>query len=119
MLQCMLWSWYLANDTQFYIIGILILLVSVRFDTSLSASMQQVLTCFYHIVIFVIGFYCFMRESILVIFTSDFCNTMVFFAIGFCGVSNPTIGYSQNSSCQIGHTKNSGKYFYYCLELKY
>ncbi|KAG8259127.1 hypothetical protein J6590_017305 [Homalodisca vitripennis] len=26
----MLWSWYLANDTQFYIIGILILLVSIR-----------------------------------------------------------------------------------------
>lgn len=26
----MLWSWYLANDTQFYIIGAIILIVSVR-----------------------------------------------------------------------------------------
>ncbi|XP_005184104.2 nose resistant to fluoxetine protein 6 [Musca domestica] len=28
--MCMLWSWYLANDTQFYIIGALILIVGVR-----------------------------------------------------------------------------------------
>ncbi|XP_054271181.1 nose resistant to fluoxetine protein 6-like [Macrosteles quadrilineatus] len=28
--MCMLWSWYLANDTQFYAVGILILLISVR-----------------------------------------------------------------------------------------
>ncbi|KNC30260.1 hypothetical protein FF38_14520 [Lucilia cuprina] len=28
--MCMLWSWYLANDTQFYIIGAIILIVSVR-----------------------------------------------------------------------------------------
>jgi hypothetical protein len=26
----MLWSWYMANDTQFYVLGILLLLVSVR-----------------------------------------------------------------------------------------
>ncbi|XP_054729042.1 O-acyltransferase like protein-like [Anastrepha obliqua] len=28
--MCMLWSWYLANDTQFYIIGAIILIVGVR-----------------------------------------------------------------------------------------
>lgn len=28
--MCMLWSWYLANDTQFYIIGAIILIVAVR-----------------------------------------------------------------------------------------
>jgi hypothetical protein len=26
----MLWSWYMANDTQFYVLGILLLLASVR-----------------------------------------------------------------------------------------
>ncbi|BES93766.1 nose resistant to fluoxetine protein 6-like [Nesidiocoris tenuis] len=29
--MCMLWSWYLANDTQFYAIGVLLLLISSRF----------------------------------------------------------------------------------------
>ncbi|XP_021923342.1 nose resistant to fluoxetine protein 6-like isoform X2 [Zootermopsis nevadensis] len=29
--MCMLWSWYMANDTQFYVLGILLLLVSVRY----------------------------------------------------------------------------------------
>ncbi|XP_011213223.2 nose resistant to fluoxetine protein 6 [Bactrocera dorsalis] len=28
--MCMLWSWYLANDTQFYIIGAIILIIGVR-----------------------------------------------------------------------------------------
>lgn len=28
--MCMLWSWYLANDTQFYIIGAIILIIAVR-----------------------------------------------------------------------------------------
>ncbi|XP_053691463.1 O-acyltransferase like protein [Sabethes cyaneus] len=28
--MCMLWSWYLADDTQFYIIGAVILIVAVR-----------------------------------------------------------------------------------------
>ncbi|XP_033227188.1 nose resistant to fluoxetine protein 6-like isoform X2 [Belonocnema kinseyi] len=28
--MCMLWSWYMANDTQFYVIGILLLLLSVK-----------------------------------------------------------------------------------------
>jgi hypothetical protein len=30
LFQCMLWSWYMANDTQFYVLGILLLLASVR-----------------------------------------------------------------------------------------
>lgn len=29
-LQCMLWSWYLSDDTQFYVIGAIILIVAVR-----------------------------------------------------------------------------------------
>lgn len=69
MLQCMLWSWYLANDTQFYIIGILILLISVRFDTSLSVSMQHVFSCFYYIIII---FYYFMRKFIQMIQKSSY-----------------------------------------------
>uniref|UniRef100_W8B935 Nose resistant to fluoxetine protein 6 n=1 Tax=Ceratitis capitata TaxID=7213 RepID=W8B935_CERCA len=28
--MCMLWSWYLANDTQFYMIGAIILIIGVR-----------------------------------------------------------------------------------------
>lgn len=28
--MCMIWSWYLSNDTQFYIIGAIILIVAVR-----------------------------------------------------------------------------------------
>lgn len=28
--MCMLWSWYLANDTQFYLIGSIILIVAIR-----------------------------------------------------------------------------------------
>ncbi|XP_065085856.1 O-acyltransferase like protein [Ochlerotatus camptorhynchus] len=28
--MCMLWSWYLADDTQFYIIGAIILIIAVR-----------------------------------------------------------------------------------------
>ncbi|XP_053601315.1 nose resistant to fluoxetine protein 6-like isoform X2 [Plodia interpunctella] len=27
---CMVWSWYMANDTQFYVVGIIILLLSVK-----------------------------------------------------------------------------------------
>jgi len=26
----MLWSWYLANDTQFYIIGAIILIIAIK-----------------------------------------------------------------------------------------
>ncbi|XP_032670293.1 nose resistant to fluoxetine protein 6-like [Odontomachus brunneus] len=29
--MCMLWSWYLANDTQFYVLGIFLLLLSVKY----------------------------------------------------------------------------------------
>lgn len=29
--MCMLWSWYMANDTQFYVLGILLLLLSVKY----------------------------------------------------------------------------------------
>ncbi|KAL1131850.1 hypothetical protein AAG570_011461, partial [Ranatra chinensis] len=29
--MCMLWSWYMANDTQFYVLGILLLLISSRY----------------------------------------------------------------------------------------
>jgi hypothetical protein len=28
--MCMVWSWYMANDTQFYVVGILLLLISVK-----------------------------------------------------------------------------------------
>lgn len=27
---CMLWSWYMANDTQFYIMAVILLLIAVR-----------------------------------------------------------------------------------------
>jgi hypothetical protein len=30
LFQCMIWSWYLANDTQFYTLGILLLLLSSK-----------------------------------------------------------------------------------------
>ncbi|XP_043500964.1 nose resistant to fluoxetine protein 6-like [Polistes fuscatus] len=29
--MCMLWSWYMSNDTQFYVLGILLLLLSVKY----------------------------------------------------------------------------------------
>ncbi|GBP51599.1 Nose resistant to fluoxetine protein 6 [Eumeta japonica] len=29
--MCMVWSWYMANDTQFYVIGIFLLLISVKY----------------------------------------------------------------------------------------
>ncbi|XP_050456322.1 nose resistant to fluoxetine protein 6-like [Cataglyphis hispanica] len=29
--MCMLWSWYMANDMQFYVLGILLLLLSVKY----------------------------------------------------------------------------------------
>ncbi|KAI4501156.1 hypothetical protein M0802_003529 [Mischocyttarus mexicanus] len=29
--MCMLWSWYMSNDTQFYVLGILLLLFSVKY----------------------------------------------------------------------------------------
>ncbi|PNF32655.1 hypothetical protein B7P43_G15059 [Cryptotermes secundus] len=35
--MCMLWSWYMANDTQFYVLGILLLLASVRYFRAVAA----------------------------------------------------------------------------------
>lgn len=29
---CMLWSWYMSNDTQFYILAVIILIIAVRYD---------------------------------------------------------------------------------------
>lgn len=31
---CMLWSWYIANDSQFYIIAVILLLIAVRYVNS-------------------------------------------------------------------------------------
>lgn len=28
--MCMVWSWYMANDTQFYAVGIILLLISIK-----------------------------------------------------------------------------------------
>lgn len=28
--MCMVWTWYMANDTQFYVVGIILLLISVK-----------------------------------------------------------------------------------------
>nr|CAD7580803.1 unnamed protein product [Timema californicum] len=40
--MCMLWSWYMANDTQFYVLGIFLLMLSVRFSW-LVATMWSVI----------------------------------------------------------------------------
>lgn len=34
----MLWSWYMANDTQFYVLGIFLLLLSVKYFKFVSVS---------------------------------------------------------------------------------
>ncbi|XP_044593643.1 nose resistant to fluoxetine protein 6-like isoform X1 [Cotesia glomerata] len=36
--MCMLWSWYMANDTQFYVLGILLLLLSVKYFKAVSVA---------------------------------------------------------------------------------
>lgn len=36
--QCMLWSWYLADDTQFFIVGAFILIIAVRYVESTSSE---------------------------------------------------------------------------------
>ncbi|XP_076292737.1 nose resistant to fluoxetine protein 6 [Lasioglossum baleicum] len=41
--MCMLWSWYMANDTQFYVLGILLLLLSVRFLKVVAAAVLLLL----------------------------------------------------------------------------
>ncbi|KAM3966683.1 nose resistant to fluoxetine protein 6 [Aphomia sociella] len=40
---CMVWSWYMANDTQFYVVGIMILLLSVKHPKFASISLGVVL----------------------------------------------------------------------------
>lgn len=34
----MLWSWYMANDMQFYVLGIFLLLLSVRYFRAVVAT---------------------------------------------------------------------------------
>lgn len=34
----MIWSWYLADDTQFYVIGLIILLISTRYSIFASVT---------------------------------------------------------------------------------
>nr|XP_014286082.2 nose resistant to fluoxetine protein 6 [Halyomorpha halys] len=41
--MCMLWSWYLANDTQFYLLGTLLLLLSSRFFRIAASSLVMIL----------------------------------------------------------------------------
>ncbi|XP_048506535.1 nose resistant to fluoxetine protein 6 isoform X2 [Athalia rosae] len=36
--MCMLWSWYMANDTQFYVLGIFLLLLSVKYFKFVTVS---------------------------------------------------------------------------------
>ncbi|XP_076233140.1 nose resistant to fluoxetine protein 6 [Calliopsis andreniformis] len=36
--MCMLWSWYMANDTQFYVLGIFLLLLSVKYLKAIVAA---------------------------------------------------------------------------------
>lgn len=49
LLQCMLWSWYLANDTQFYIIGAIILIIGVR-----HFQLSAITTCAFLIVSWIV-----------------------------------------------------------------
>lgn len=43
--MCMLWSWYLADDTQFYILGIILLILAVRHFRAASISVAVLLVC--------------------------------------------------------------------------
>uniref|UniRef100_A0A1B0FQH3 Nose resistant-to-fluoxetine protein N-terminal domain-containing protein n=1 Tax=Glossina morsitans morsitans TaxID=37546 RepID=A0A1B0FQH3_GLOMM len=47
--MCMLWSWYLANDTQFYIIGAIILIIGVR-----HFQLSAITTCAFLIVSWIV-----------------------------------------------------------------
>ncbi|XP_013195317.2 nose resistant to fluoxetine protein 6-like [Amyelois transitella] len=40
---CMVWSWYMANDTQFYVVGIIILLLSVKYPKFAGVTLGLVL----------------------------------------------------------------------------
>ncbi|KAI4479390.1 hypothetical protein M0804_011175 [Polistes exclamans] len=57
--MCMLWSWYMSNDTQFYVLGILLLLLSVKYK-KLAISL----------VIFLIVSSCFTTFSVA--YTNDY-----------------------------------------------
>ncbi|VVC35960.1 Hypothetical protein CINCED_3A019863 [Cinara cedri] len=37
--MCMLWSWYLADDTQFYILGVILLILSARYFKAAAATL--------------------------------------------------------------------------------
>ncbi|KAJ8734676.1 hypothetical protein PYW08_013926 [Mythimna loreyi] len=37
--MCMVWSWYMANDTQFYVVGIILLLISVKHPKAAMVSL--------------------------------------------------------------------------------
>ncbi|CAH2100104.1 unnamed protein product [Euphydryas editha] len=41
--MCMVWSWYMANDTQFYVIGVILLLISVKHTKLAMGSLILVL----------------------------------------------------------------------------
>ncbi|XP_014254661.1 nose resistant to fluoxetine protein 6-like [Cimex lectularius] len=41
--MCMLWSWYLSNDTQFYVLGIMFLLISSKFFRVAATSLVLIL----------------------------------------------------------------------------
>lgn len=34
----MLWSWYMANDTQFYVLGIFLLLLSIKYLKAIAVA---------------------------------------------------------------------------------
>ena len=44
----MLWSWYMANDTQFYVLGILLLLLSIKYlkTVAIAVLVLTVSSCF-------------------------------------------------------------------------
>ncbi|XP_037964452.2 nose resistant to fluoxetine protein 6 [Plutella xylostella] len=41
--MCMVWSWYMANDTQFYVVGIILLLLSVKYPKFSMVSLGVVM----------------------------------------------------------------------------
>ncbi|XP_046986287.1 nose resistant to fluoxetine protein 6-like [Schistocerca americana] len=43
--MCMIWSWYLANDTQFYALGMILLLVSSVYFKTAVVTMFTLLVC--------------------------------------------------------------------------
>lgn len=50
--QCIVWSWYLANDTLFYIIGAIILIISARYTRRIFFQLGNVIiywTCIFQI----------------------------------------------------------------------